>query len=149
MKLELLKKAIEEKILNNIPAEIDKKFLSFLDEYKDFFNAIDENALSHQIEVELKFYSPTRTFDTRLLFSLTTLTEAEINISNQTLKDFAPSVRVTISVHTYEEIEHKIGDLHKFGIGKGEMRFTGNIYYIYLIQRLIALDKYFVMEYFL
>jgi hypothetical protein len=145
MKLEILKRAIEEKILQNIPAEVDKKFLSFLDEYKDFFDAIDENALS-QIEVELKFYSPTRTFDTRLLFSSINLTEAEINISNQTLNDFAPSVKVSISVHTYEEIE---GDWHKLGIGKGEISYTGNIYYIYFIQRLIALDSYFTMEYFL
>jgi hypothetical protein len=29
------------------------------------------------------------------------------------------------------------------------MGYTGNIYYTYIIQRLIQLDKYFIMEYFL
>jgi len=145
---DILKSAIEEKILNNIPAEINKEFLGFLDEYEYFFNAIDENYLS-QIEVELRFYLPTRTFDTRLLFSKTNITEYEINISDYTLKDYAPSVRVTISIHTYENLERKIRDLDIFGIGVGEIAHKGHTYYIYYIQRLIALDKYFVMEYFL
>jgi hypothetical protein len=148
MELNLLKTAIEEKILQNIPAEIDKKFLNFLDEYKNFFSAIDENNLS-QIEIELKFYTPNCTFDTRLILSLKSLPKAEINISNKTLKDFAPSVRVTISVHTYENMERKVRNFYKLGIGIKEIYYTGNIYYIYIIQRLISLDKHFIMEYFL
>jgi 6-pyruvoyl-tetrahydropterin synthase len=148
MELSLLKTTIEEKILRNIPAEIDKKFLNFLDEYKSFFGAIDENNLS-QIEIELKFYTPNRTFDTRLLVSPTSSTEAEINISNRTLKDFAPSVRVTISVHTYENIKHRVKDFYRLDIGETKITYTGNINYIYIIQRLISLDRYFIMEYFL
>jgi GTPase involved in cell partitioning and DNA repair len=148
MEIEFLKHAIEEKILQNIPAEIDKKFLSFLEDYKNFFNAIDENNLS-LIEIELKFYTPNRTFDTRLLIYSKNSVEAEINISSYKLKDFAPSVKVVISAHTYEEIEHKIKDFDKFLIGKGEINYTGTTYYIYIIQKLISLNELFIMEYFL
>jgi len=148
MELAFLKTEIEEKILRNIPAEIDKKFLSFLDEYKDFFSAIKEDNFS-QMEIELKFYTPNRTFDTRLLISTTDSKQTEINISNKALKDFAPSVRVTIYAHTYENIERKVRGFYKLGIGVKEISYTGNINYIYIIQRLISLDKHFIMEYFL
>jgi hypothetical protein len=148
MEIELLKTKIEEKILRNIPAEINKGFLSFLDEYKYFFSAIDENNLFY-IKIELKFYTLNRTFDTMLIVYPENSTEVEINISNGTLKDFAPSVRVTIYVHTYSDIENKVRNFHKLGIGVMEMGYTGNIYYTYIIQRLIQLDKYFIMEYFL
>ncbi len=146
MEINLLKTAIEEKVLRNIPAEIDKRFLSFLDEYKDFFEAITENNLS-EIEVELKFYTPNRTFDTRLVLSFKNSPEAKINIYNRALKDFSPSVRVVISVHTYEDVEHKVKDFEKLGIGKGEIEYTGNSLHLYIIQRLISLDEYFIMEY--
>jgi 6-pyruvoyl-tetrahydropterin synthase len=148
MELNLLKTAIEEKILRNIPAEIDKKFLNFLDEYKNFFSAIEENNLSY-IKVQLKFYLPNRAFDTMLIIYPTNPAEVEINIFNGTLKDFAPSVRATIYVHTYSDIENKVKDFHKLGIGIMELGYTGNIYYTYIIQRLISLDKHFIMEYFL
>ena len=148
MELTFLKTEIEEKILRNVPAEIDEKLLNFLNEYKDFFGAIDENNLS-QIEIELKFYTPNRTFDARLIISPTNLTEAEINISNVTLRDFAPSVRVAISVRTYEEIKNKVKDFDRLGIGEMKITYTGGIDYIYIIQRLILLDQYFVMEYFI
>jgi hypothetical protein len=148
MEVKSLKTAIEENILRNIPAEINKNFLNFLNEYKDFFSAINENNL-FQINIRLRFYTPNRTFDTRLLISTTSLQKAEINISNQTLKDFAPSVRVTISVQTYEDIEQKVKNFQKFGIRSGAIRFTGETYYFYDVQRLISLDKYFIMEYFI
>jgi hypothetical protein len=148
MEILFLKTEIEEKILQNIPSEIDKKFLDFLDDYKDFFSAVDKDNLSY-MKIELKFYTPNRTFDTMLIIYPTKPTEAEINISNGTLKDFAPSVRVTIYVHTYSDIENKVRNFHKLGIGVMEMGYTGNIYYTYIIQRLIQLDKYFIMEYFL
>ncbi len=148
MEIDLLKTAIEEKVLRNIPAEIDKRFLNFLDEYKDFFEAIEESNLS-EIEIELKFYTPNRTFDTRLVLSFKNSPEVKINIYNGTLKDFASSVRVVISVYTYEDVEHKVKDFEKLGIGKGEIEYTGNFIYFYIIQRLISLDKYFIMEYFI
>ena len=148
MELNLLKTAIEEKILRNIPAEINKKFLDFLDEYKNFFNAINEDNLSY-IKTQLKFYLPNRTFDAMLIIYPTNSSETEINIFNGTLKDFVPSVRVTIYVHTYSDIENKVKDFHELGIGIMEFGYTGNIYYTYIIQRLISLDKHFIMEYFL
>jgi len=148
MELNLLKAAIEEEIIKNIPAELDKKFLNFLDEYKDFFNAINEGNLSY-IKTQLRFYLPNRTFDTMLIIYPTNPAEAEINIFNKTVKDFAPSVRVTIYVHTYSDIENKVKDFHKLGIGIMEFGYTGNIYYTYIIQRFISLDKHFIMEYFL
>ncbi len=148
MEIDLLKTAIEEKVLRNIPAEIDKRFLNFLDEYKDFFEAIEESNLS-EIEVELKFYTSNRTFDTRLVLSFKNPPEVKINIYNRALKDFSPSVRVVISVHTYEDVEHKVKDFEKLGIGKEEIEYTGNSLYLYIIQRLISLDKYFIMEYFI
>jgi len=148
MELNFLKTAIEEKILRNIPAEIDKKFLNFLDEYKDFFSAVNEDNLSY-IKTQLKFYLPNRTFDTMLIIYPTNPKEVEINILNETLKDFAPSAKVTIYVHTYSDIKNKVKDFHKLGIGIMEMGYTGNIYYTYIIQRLVSLDRYFIMEYFL
>jgi hypothetical protein len=148
MEVKSLKTAIEEKILRNIPAEINKNFLNFLDEYKDFFSAVNEDNLSY-IKIELKFYVPNRTFDTMLIIYPTNPAEAEINVFNGTLKDFAPSVRVTIYVHTYSDIENKVKDFHKLGIGIMEFDYTGNIYYTYIIQRLVSLDKHFIMEYFI
>jgi len=148
MELNLLKNAMEEKILRNIPAEIDKKFLDFLDEYKNFFGVVNDDDLSY-IKAQLKFYLPNRIYDTMLIVYPTNRTETEINISNEILKDFVPSVRVTIYVHTYSNIESKVKNFHELGIGIMEMGYTGNIYYTYIIQRLISLDKYFIMEYFI